>query len=48
MKAKNFLISGIVGGIVMFFLGWLFYVILFKDFFPPNPNEGNENILLIF
>lgn len=48
MKTKNFLVSGIAGGIVFFLLGWLFYVILFKDFFPPNPNEGNENILLIF
>ncbi|MEX2350160.1 MAG: DUF1761 domain-containing protein [Flavobacteriaceae bacterium] len=48
MKTKNFLVSGIVGTIVYFLLGWLFYAILFKDFFPPNPNEGEENILMIF
>ncbi len=48
MKTKNFLISGIVGTIVYFLLGWLFYAILFKDFFPPNPNEGEENMLMIF
>lgn len=48
MKTKNFLASGFAGGIVYFLLGWLFYVVLFKDFFPPNPNEGNEDILMIF
>jgi xanthine/uracil permease len=36
MKTKNFLVSGIVGGIVYFLLGWLFYGFLFKDFFPPQ------------
>lgn len=45
MNAKNFLISGIVGGIVDFLLGWLFYGILFKDTFPT---EGKENMLFIF
>lgn len=45
MNAKNFLISGIVGGIVDFLLGWLFYGILFKDTFP---SEGKENMLFIF
>ncbi len=48
MKTKTFLVSGIAGGIVMFLLGWLFYAYLFKDFFPPNPNEGNEDIVMIF
>ncbi len=48
MKTKNFLISGIVGGIVYFLLGWLFYGILFKDFVPQPPNEGAENMVLIF
>ncbi|MFV7236692.1 hypothetical protein [Flavobacterium sp. ZB4R12] len=42
---KNFLVSGIVGGIIYFLLGWLFYGILFKDAFPSN---GNENYVMIF
>lgn len=48
MKTKNFLISGVVGGIVNFLLGWLFYGILFKDFVPQPPEEGAENMVLIF
>lgn len=36
MKIKNFVISGVVGGIVNFLLGWLFYGMLFKDFFPQD------------
>lgn len=48
MKTKNFLVSGVVGSIVYFLLGWLFYAILFKEFFPPNPNEGEENLVMIF
>lgn len=34
MNAKNFLVSGIVGGIVNFLLGWLFYDIVFAAQFP--------------
>jgi hypothetical protein len=45
MNVKNFLVSGIVGGIVEFLLGGLFYGILFKNSFPTN---GNENMLFIF
>lgn len=37
MKIKNFLAAGIVGGIVDFLLGWLFYGILFKDHFSGEP-----------
>lgn len=43
MNVKNFLVSGVVGGIVNFLLGWLFYGILFKDIYP----EG-ENMNLLF
>ena len=43
MNTKNFLISGIVGGIVNFLLGWVFYGMLFKDLYP----EG-ENMNLLF
>lgn len=45
MNVKKFLVSGIIGGIVQFFLGWLFYGMLFKESFPSN---GNMNMLLIF
>lgn len=45
MNAKNFLVSGIVGGITDFFLGWVFYGMLFKDYFP---SDENMNMLLIF
>lgn len=46
MKVKNFLIAGVVGGIVDFFLGWIFYGMLFKDFFPQD--EANMNLEFIF
>jgi hypothetical protein len=45
MNAKKILVSGIIGGIIEFFLGWLFYGMLFKDYFPSNENM---NMLLIF
>lgn len=47
MKIKNFVIAGIVGGIVNFFLGWLFYGMLFKDFFP-QADETTMKLELIF
>lgn len=47
MKTKNFLVAGIVGGIVDFLLGWLFYGIIFKDTFP-QPEEGSETMIFIF
>ncbi|MGC1205358.1 MAG: hypothetical protein WA839_10795 [Flavobacteriaceae bacterium] len=47
MKTKNFLIAGIVGGIVDFLLGWLFYGILFIDVFP-QPEESSQTMLFIF
>ncbi|TPV33808.1 DUF1761 domain-containing protein [Paucihalobacter ruber] len=48
MKTKNFLVSGAVAGIVYFLLGWLFYGILFKDFFPEQPEETTQTMLMIF
>lgn len=45
MKLKNFLVTGIVGGVVDFLLGWLFYGILFKDIYPQNMNV---NLCFIF
>ena len=47
MNAKNFIVGGIVGGIVDFLLGWLFWGILFADFFPPT-DESKMNMLFIF
>ncbi len=47
MKTKNFLVSGIAGGIVDFFLGWIFYGMLFKDSFP-QPEEGTNSMVMIF
>lgn len=45
MKIKNFLVSGIAGGLVDFFLGWFLYGILFKDLYPQ---DENMNLLFIF
>lgn len=47
MKTKNFLVSGIAGGIVDFLLGWLFYGMLFKDSFP-QPEESSNSMIMIF
>ena len=47
MKTKTFLIAGITGGILNFFLGWLFYGILFKDIFP-QPDESLKTMLFMF
>lgn len=46
MKIKNFLVSGLVGGIVYYLLGWLFYGILFSNFFP-QPEENMQMMILI-
>ncbi len=47
MNVKNFIVGGIVGGIVDFLLGWLIYGILLKDTFPTE--EGaTENMTFIF
>ena len=47
MKTKNFLIAGLSAGIVDFFLGWIFYGILFKDFLP-QVEENSNAIIMIF
>ena len=36
MNTKKFLIGGLVGGIIYFVLGWLFYGNLLSDFFHKN------------
>ena len=40
MNVKNFIVAGLVGGIVNFLLGWLFYGILFKKYFPSGEQEN--------
>lgn len=47
MKTKSFLIAGIVGGIVNFLLGWLFYGIIFAETFP-QPEESSQTMVYIF
>lgn len=46
MNVKNFIIGGIVGGIVDFLLGWVFYGMLFTNIYPQNPNTKLEFIFL--
>ncbi len=45
MNTKSFFLSGIVGTIVCFLLGFLFYGLLFTDIYPESPNES---MLFIF
>ena len=40
MNTQKFLMSGIAGGIVSFFAGWLFYGILLADFFAKNAGSA--------
>ena len=47
MKTKNFLAAGIIGGIVDFLLGWLFYGIIFINTFP-QPKESSQTVIFIF
>jgi len=46
MNVKNFIIGGIVGGIVDFLLGWVFYGMLFTNIYPQNPDTKLEFIFL--
>ena len=48
MNVKNFIVGGIVGGIVDFLMGWLVWGILLKDTFPKPEGAGAENMLFIF
>lgn len=47
MKLKNFILAGIIGGIVDFFLGWIFYDFIFKPFLPVV-DESQMNLTMIF
>ncbi len=41
MNTQKFLVSGIVGGIVSFFAGYLIYGLLLMDFFAKNGGSGS-------
>ena len=45
MNTKSFILSGIVGTIVCFLLGFIFYSLIFTNIYPEN---SNENMLFIF
>jgi len=44
MKTKTFVVAGLVGGIVDWLLGWLFYGIIFTD--NPQPDESNGMLFI--
>lgn len=43
--SKNLIISTIAGTLVYFFLGFIFYRLIFSNLYPSN---GNENMLFVF
>lgn len=45
MNSKNFIVGGLVGGIVNFLLGWLFYGNLFAEQLSSNMEP---NLVMIF
>ena len=46
MKISNFLVAGIVGGIVDFLLGWLFYGMLLSSYYPSSESMDLKYIAL--
>jgi hypothetical protein len=42
MNTKNFLLGGIVGGVVYFLLGWLFYGNLLANYFHEHPGTATN------
>ena len=47
MNVKNFIVGGIVGGIVDWILGYVFYGMLFKDTFPMDQNAMNMGMITL-
>ena len=47
MNVKNFIVGGIVGGIVDFFLVWLIYGILLKDTFPIEEGAKQNMVFIL-
>lgn len=46
MNTKTFIIAGLVGGVVDWLLGWLFYGIIFADKFPQPDAESNAMLYI--
>jgi putative flippase GtrA len=46
INTKNFIIGGVVGGMVYFFLRWLIYGVLISTQYPPSGDAGLISILL--
>lgn len=46
MNSNKFLIGGIAGGVVNFFLGYLFYGLLLKKFFADNGMSVNMDTIV--
>lgn len=42
MNTKNFLIGGIVGGLIFFLLGYLFYGVIFNQYFLDHPGTATN------
>ena len=40
MSAKNLIISSVVGSLVYFLLGWVFYGMLFTTIYPPSDDQN--------
>ena len=47
MNVKNFIIGGIVGGIVDFLLGWIVYGMILHDMMPMELG-AKENFMHVF
>jgi len=45
MSAKNLIISSVVGSLLYFLMGWLFYSYLFPNIYPPSTNQ---NLLFVY
>jgi len=45
MNSQKLITGGIVGGIALFLLGWVFFGILLKDFFADNGSPASANMV---
>lgn len=42
MNTKNFIVGGLVGGVIYFLLGWLFYGNLMNQYFMDHPGTATN------
>lgn len=47
MKTKTFIVAGLVGGLVNWFLGWLSYGVIFIEHFK-HPKDDINSIIYVF